>query len=83
MGCGTFFYHFLPVFTPTQATLWDHVFGSLTMIIHIEGSHTPGAPAILECMKAEVYLPPVIMREHPEAHVAITQIVQTFIEAVV
>jgi hypothetical protein len=70
------------VFTFAQATLWDRAFGSSTIIIHIEGSNTPGAPALPECIKADVYLPPVIISEHPEAHSAIAQIVQTFIEAV-
>jgi hypothetical protein len=52
------------------------------MIIHVEGTNTPGAPALPECVKADVYLPPVFMSEHPEAHPAIAQIVQIFIEEV-
>jgi hypothetical protein len=52
------------------------------MIIHVDGSHTPGAPVLPECVKADVYLPYVIINEHPEAHLAIAQIVQGFIEAI-
>ena len=68
--------------TLTKATLWDCAFGSSTLIVHVEGSTTPGAPALPECIKADVYLPPAFIDEHPEAHSAIAQIVQTFIEAV-
>ena len=70
------------VFTHTQATLWDHSFGSSTMIIHVEGTHTPGASTLPECVKADIYLPQVMMNEHPETHPAIAQIVQSFIEVV-
>jgi hypothetical protein len=52
------------------------------MIIHVDGSHTPGAPVLPECVKADVYLPYVIINEHPEAHPAVAQIVQGFIEAI-
>lgn len=52
------------------------------MIIHVEGANIPGAPLLPECVKADVYLPPAIIDEHPEMHPAIAQIVQTFIEVV-
>jgi hypothetical protein len=52
------------------------------MIIHVDGSHTPGAPILPECVKADVYLPCIIINEHPEAHAAVAQIVQGFIEAI-
>ncbi|KAF8230973.1 hypothetical protein L208DRAFT_1378310 [Tricholoma matsutake] len=47
---------------------------------HVEGTNSPGAPALPECVKADIYLPPVFVSKHPEAHPAIAQIVQTFIE---
>ena len=52
------------------------------MIIHIEGANTPGAPALPEYIKANVYLPPIMMSEHPKTHPAIAEIVQTFIETI-
>ena len=65
-----------------KATLWDRAFGGSTMIIHVEGSNNPGAPALPECIKADVYLPPVIVSEHPESHATIAAMVQSFIEQI-
>ena len=76
--------NFVEQYLPTcmKATLWDRAFGSSTIIIHVEGAINPGAPALPEHIKADVYLPPVMISEHPEAHSAIAQIVQTYIEAI-
>jgi hypothetical protein len=52
------------------------------MIIHIEGSHIPSTPPLPEYIKADIYLPLVMVNEHPESHQAIVNIVQSFIEAV-
>ena len=65
-----------------KATLWDCVFGSSTIIIHVEGTINPGAPALPEHIKADIYLPPIMISEHPKAHSTIAQIVQTYIEAI-
>lgn len=52
------------------------------MILHVEGSLTPGAPPLPEYLKADVYLPPTFVDEHPDSHKAIAAIVQSFIEVV-
>jgi hypothetical protein len=63
-------------------SLPDQLSNTYDCYLEIEGVLTPGAPALPECVKADVYLPPVIMNEHPEAHTTIAQIVQNFIESV-
>ena len=52
------------------------------MVIHIEGATVPGAPNLPEYLKADVYLPPHLVDEHPECHVPIASMVQTFIEEI-
>ena len=42
----------------------------------------PGAPHLPECLKADVYLPPHLVDEHPECHLPIAAMVQTFIEEI-
>ena len=41
------------------------------MVIHIEGATVTGTPNLPEYLKADVYLPPHLVDEHPECHVYI------------
>ncbi|KAJ7027668.1 hypothetical protein C8F04DRAFT_1266772 [Mycena alexandri] len=65
-----------------STTMWDRTFGSTTMILSINGTTSPGTPVSPDYLRASVYLPPSFLRRTPEAHPAIANIAQTFIESV-
>jgi hypothetical protein len=65
-----------------QATLWDRAYGGYTMVVHVDGTTPPKAPALPEYLKAHVYLPPNLVSEFTDSHRPIASIVQSFIEAV-
>ena len=52
------------------------------MILHVNGTTIPGASNLLEFIKAEVYMLPHLLDEHPECHHPVALIVQTFIEKI-
>lgn len=52
------------------------------MVIHSAGTTVPNAPLVPERLKAQVYIPPRFLQEHPEAHATIAFLVQTYIEHV-
>lgn len=52
------------------------------MVIHVDGTTPPQAPAMPEYLKAHVYMPPNLIDEFPDSHDAIASIVQSFIETV-
>ena len=61
---------------------WDRAYRGSMLVIHVEGATVPGAPTLPEYLKADVYLPPHLVDEHPECHVPIATMVQTFIEEI-
>ncbi|KAJ7143243.1 hypothetical protein C8R46DRAFT_1233019 [Mycena filopes] len=61
-------------------TMWDHTFGSTTMILHANGTTIPGSPARPEYLRTSVYLPPAFLRRFPHAHAELANIAQRFIE---
>ncbi|KAJ7124575.1 hypothetical protein C8R43DRAFT_1135531 [Mycena crocata] len=63
-------------------TKWDRAFGGTTMVLHVDGTTVPGAPPVPERLRAHCYIPPRFLADYPEAHGAISSIVQTFIEEV-
>ena len=65
-----------------QATMYDRLTGSTTMIVSSSGTTVPGAPTRPEYLKASVYLPPAFITHHPDLHHHIIDIVQHFIETV-
>jgi hypothetical protein len=50
------------------------------MIMHVDGTLIPNAPALPEYMKADVYLPPPFIRENLVTSSSVAAIVQRFIE---
>ncbi|KAF8236760.1 hypothetical protein L208DRAFT_1375889 [Tricholoma matsutake] len=52
------------------------------MIPHVEGTTIPGAPALPEHIKADVYIPPCLLTEQPDCHHPVAAIVQKLIEAI-
>ncbi|KAJ7041289.1 hypothetical protein C8F04DRAFT_1253353 [Mycena alexandri] len=64
------------------ATLYDRITGGTTLLMHCSGTTIPNAPLVPEHLKAQVYLPPRFIAEHPEEHATIAFLVQTFIEHV-
>jgi hypothetical protein len=50
------------------------------MILHVEGASIPGAPALPEFLKADVYIPPHILEEEPDCKSTIAAMVQMFLE---
>ncbi|KAJ6555541.1 hypothetical protein B0H10DRAFT_2241313 [Mycena sp. CBHHK59/15] len=63
-------------------TCWDRLLGGSTMILHIDGTTTPGTPSLPEFLCTHIYLPPSFLSNNPGSHGAIAQITQSFIEAV-
>ncbi|KAJ7342567.1 hypothetical protein DFH08DRAFT_963307 [Mycena albidolilacea] len=64
------------------ATKHDRSTGGTTFIVHIKGTTIPNAPLVPERLKAEVYLPPQFLAEHPELHQTVAYLVQTVIEQI-
>jgi hypothetical protein len=52
------------------------------MVIHSTGTTVPNAPLVPERLKAQVYILPRFLQDHPEAYATITFLVQTYIEHV-
>jgi len=52
------------------------------MVLHVDGTTIPNAPALPEYLKAHVYLPPNLVGEFTDSHGPIANIVQSFIEAI-
>jgi hypothetical protein len=50
------------------------------MVLHVDGTTPPQAPALPEYLKAHVYLPPNLLTEFNDSHKTIANIVQSFIE---
>jgi hypothetical protein len=65
-----------------QATLWDQAYDGFSIVLHMDGTTIPNAPALPEYLKAHVYLPPSLVNEFTESHEPIANIVQTFIESI-
>ncbi|KAJ7785307.1 hypothetical protein DFH07DRAFT_948387 [Mycena maculata] len=64
------------------ATMLDHIIGSMTLIIHSEGTTRPGTPVRPEYLSSTVYIPPSFLAGNPSAHMDIARIVQQYIETV-
>lgn len=62
--------------------MWDRCFGGSTIILHIDGTTAPKTLLTPDRLKCHVHLPPHFVNEHPQSHLAIAHIVQTFIEHV-
>ncbi|PPQ88059.1 hypothetical protein CVT25_013687 [Psilocybe cyanescens] len=63
--------------------IMDHIFGGSTMVIHVNGTNTPGSPSLPEFIKAHVYLPPTtVIKEILTAHATLASMVQAYIEQV-
>ena len=62
--------------------MWDRVSGGSTLIMHVNGTSIPGAPARPEFLKAHVYFPPSLVSNHPNLKDPIKCLVQSFIETV-
>jgi hypothetical protein len=60
----------------------DRAMGSTTIVIMMEGTTVPGTPPRSDFLKAHVCMPPSFLSENPGSHVAITTIIQLFIEHV-
>ncbi|KAJ7016787.1 hypothetical protein C8F04DRAFT_1280624 [Mycena alexandri] len=54
----------------------------MDITLSINGTTSPGTPVSPDYLRASVYLPPSFLRRTPEAHPAIANIAQTFIESV-
>jgi hypothetical protein len=52
------------------------------MVLHVDGTIIPNAPALPEYLKAHVYLPPNLVGEFTDSHGSITNIIQSYIEAI-
>src|ERR1700683_1024869 len=52
------------------------------MVLHVDGTTIPDAPALPEYLKAHVYLPLNLVGEFTDSHGPIANIVQSFIEAI-
>jgi hypothetical protein len=52
------------------------------MILHVAGTMVPGSPSLPEYLKANVYLPPSLVNNHPELHPSILRITQEFLETI-
>jgi hypothetical protein len=50
------------------------------MVIHVDGTTPLQVPALLEYLKAHVYMPPNLVNEFTDSHSTIATIVQSFIE---
>ncbi|KAF8874790.1 hypothetical protein BD779DRAFT_1678569 [Infundibulicybe gibba] len=72
----------LPQLTFDLATLWDRAFGGFTMVVHVDGTSVPGTPTLPEYIKNQVYLPPALLKEMPDAHNSICDIIQIFTEKI-
>ncbi|KAJ6485505.1 hypothetical protein DFH09DRAFT_1339786 [Mycena vulgaris] len=64
------------------ATKYDRTTAGTTFIVHVAGTTVPGAPLAPERLKANVYLPPHFLADHPEVHPTVAFLVQTVIEQI-
>ncbi|KAJ6530409.1 hypothetical protein DFH09DRAFT_1093638 [Mycena vulgaris] len=64
------------------ATKYDCATAGTTFIVHVGGTTIPGAPLDPERLRAEVYLPPHFLADHPEVHSTVVFLVQTVIEQI-
>lgn len=48
--------------------------------MHVKGTRPPGALALPENLKADVYLPPAFVETNEDTHVDIAKMVQNFLE---
>ncbi|KAJ6458736.1 hypothetical protein C8R45DRAFT_1109849 [Mycena sanguinolenta] len=63
-------------------TKYDRSTAGTTLIVHVNGTTVPGMPLAPERLKADVYIPPHFLAEHPELHPTIAFVVQTVIERI-
>ncbi|KAJ7269478.1 hypothetical protein C8J57DRAFT_1508632 [Mycena rebaudengoi] len=62
------------------ATKYDRSTAGMTFIVHVNGTTVPNSPVVPERLKAQVYLPPHLLVDHPEIRPAVAFLMQTVIE---
>ncbi|EMD37547.1 hypothetical protein CERSUDRAFT_73418 [Gelatoporia subvermispora B] len=68
------------VFAFDVVTMWDRFTGGATLMIHIDGTLSPGMTIAPENLHPHVYYLPTYLSEMPSTGVPLTRIVQRFIE---
>ncbi|KAI1781972.1 hypothetical protein LXA43DRAFT_1105019 [Ganoderma leucocontextum] len=65
----------------TDLLTWlDRLSGGGSLLVHASGTRPPDAPAVVEEVKLDVFLPFVLLREDPAVSVPLARIIQHFAE---